>query len=299
MTTSADTRIDAGLDASDPGDDTRGWYLYGITRRGALADVLAETDADHGVGTDDFGAPRDVAPLQLLECCGLAAVVRPVPRADFSPTALEERLRNASELEAMVRRHNRVIESIHARQAILPVKFGAVYPHSHDVLAALRAACDSLLPQLHRLQGCDEWAVRLYADRAVVQERVASRVPAIGRLRAEHAAARPGRAYFLERQLRDELESATRQSLATLAQSAFDRLTAAAVAGKVSTVRRVTDAAGDVEILHAAFLVARERIEQFDAELFSVADPTEGLRCECSGPWPTYSFTVADDEEGR
>lgn len=299
MTTATDTRLGAGLDSADAGDETRGWYLYGITRRGALADVLAEADAEHDVGAGTATAPSEAAPLQLLECCGLAAVVRPVPLADFSPTALEERLRSASALETMVRRHNRVIESIHARQAILPVKFGAVYAHSRDILAALRAACDSLLPQLHRLQGCDEWAVHLYADRAVVQERVASRIPAIGRLRAEHAAARPGRAYFLERQLRDELESASRQSLATLAQSAFARLTAAAVAGTVSAIRPGADAGTEVEILHAAFLVARDGLEQFDAELRSVADANEGLRCERSGPWPTYSFAVGDVEEAR
>ena len=297
MTTAADTRIDARLDASDAGDAARGWYLYGITRRGALADVLAEADVEHGV--DASTAPSDVAPLQLLECCGLAAVVRPVPLADFGPAVLEERLRSASELEAMVRSHNRVIESIHAHRAILPVKFGAIYVHPRDILTALRSACDSLLPQLHRLEGCDEWAVHLYADRAVVRERVTSRIPALSRLRAEHAAARPGRAYFLERQLRDELETASRQSLATLAQSAFDRLSAAAVAGRVSAVRPVADATAEVEILHAAFLVARDGIEQFDAELRSVADASEGLRCECSGPWPTYSFAVADVEEAR
>ena len=297
MTITADRPIDSDLDASDAGDGARGWYLYGITRRGALADVLVEADAEHGVG--DTTAPSDVAPLELLECCGLAAVVRSVPLAEVSPTALEERLRSATELEAMVRSHNRVIESIHARQAILPVKFGAVYAHRQDILDALRSACDSLLPQLHRLHECDEWAVHLYADRAVVRERVASRIPALSRLRAEHAAARPGRAYFLERQLRDELETASRQSLATLAQSAFDRLSAAAVAGKVSAVRPVADATAEVEILHAAFLVARDGIEQFDAELRSVADASEGLRCECSGPWPTYSFAVADVEEAR
>jgi hypothetical protein len=296
-TTAAGTRIEADpATSATAGDAARGWYLYGITRRGLLAAVLAEADAGNPVGAGPTAATSDAVPLQLLECCGLAAVVRPVLLADFSLDVLQERLQRASELEAMVRSHNHVIEAIHARQAILPAKFGVVYAHARDILSALRSACDTLLPQLHRLEGCDEWALHLYADRAVVRERIAARIPAIGRLREEHAAARPGRAYFLERQLRDEQDAATRQALVSLAQSAFDRMAGAAVAGQVNPVGPVADAAGEVEILRAAFLVARDGAERFEAEVRSAADASEGLRCERSGPWPPYSFAAVDRE---
>ena len=290
-TTATGARTETDSAASETsGDTARGWYLYGITRRGPPAAVLADADA---------GRVADAAPLQLVECCGLAAVVRSVLVSDFSLAVLQERLRNASELEAMVRRHNGVIEAIHARQAILPAKFGVVYAHARDILSALRSACDTLLPQLHRLEGCDEWALHLYADRAVVRDRVAERIPAIGRLREEYAAARPGRAYFLERQLRDEQDAATRQALVTLAQRAFDRVADFAVAGQVNPVGPVADAAGEVEILRAAFLVARDDAERFAAEVLSAADAGEGLRCEISGPWPPYSFAVVDAEEAK
>ena len=288
MTTiAADTGTDEGpLGSVTARDESRGWYLYGITRRGSLAAALAEADEPL--------APGAAEPLQLLECCGLAAVVRPVRVADFSPAVLQERLRSATELEVMVRRHNRVIETIHARQAILPAKFGIVYASDRDIVSALRSACDTLLPQLHQLDGCDEWALHLYADRAVVRDRIAERVPAIGRLRAEHAAARPGRAYFLERQLRDELESATRQALVTLAQGVFDRLSLAAVASQVGSAGPGAEADGEVEILRASFLVAREAAAHFDDELRAAADAGEGLRGECSGPWPPYSFAASE-----
>lgn len=291
-TTTAGTGIDAGLAPPETGDATRGWYLYGITRRAPLADLLATLDAGHPVGGAGGAGAAD-ASLQLLECSGLAAVVRPVPLADFSLAVLQERLRSADDLEAMVRSHNQVIEAVHARQAILPAKLGMVYTHARDIVSGLRAACDTLLPQLHRLEGCDEWAVHVYADRAVVRERAASRIPALARLRAEGAAARPGRAYFLERQLRDEVEAATRQALATLAQGAFDRLAAIAVEGQVSVVKPAAEA-GEVEILRAAFLVARDDAARFEAELHAVADAAEGLRAERTGPWPPYSFAVGD-----
>jgi hypothetical protein len=276
-------------------DAVRGWYLYGITRRGSLAAVLA--DADAGLPADAvLTAPAGSAPLQLLECGGLAAIVRPVLRADFSLAAVEERLRSA-DLEVLVRSHNQVIEAIHDRQAILPAKFGMVYADASDIVSALRSACDVLLTQLNRLEGCDEWAVHLYANREVVRERVSSRIPVVRRLREEFAAARPGRAYFIERQLRDELEAATRQVLVTLAQGAFDRLASSVIAGQVNPVRPATNAAGEVEILRAAFLVSREGAEQFEADVRAAADASEGLRCERSGPWPPYSFAMLGEME--
>lgn len=298
VTTAADSRTEATAPVETAGDGASGWYLYGITRRGARATALEEADAQ--TADERFPAPPgDGAPLQLLECGGLAAVVRPVLMADFAPAALQRRLRSASGMEAIVRSHNRVVEAIHAQQAILPARFGVVYADTRDIQSALRSVCDTLLPQLHRLEGCDEWALHLYANRAAVRERVVAGNPAIARLREEFVAARPGRAYFLERQLREELEGATRQALATLARNAFDRLTAVAIAAQVNPAGAAADSATEVEILRAAFLLARDDAERFDAELCSVADASDGIRCECSGPWPPYSFAVVDTEAAQ
>lgn len=300
MTITAGTPTGAAPAAPETGGDAaRGWYLYGITRRGAIAAALEEADAGNAGEALGADAPRAAAPLELLECSGLAAVVRRVRLADFSLAVLQERLRSEAELETMVRSHDRVIEAIHARQAVLPARFGTVYADARDIVSTLRSACDALLPRLHLLEGCDEWAVHLHADRAVVRERATARNPALARLREQHAAARPGRAYFLERQLRDEMEAATREALAALAQGAFDRLTRVAVAAQATPVAPASDAGGEVEILRAAFLVARDAVERFEAERRAIGDADEGVRCECSGPWAPYSFAVRDAGEAR
>ena len=58
-----------------------GWYLYGITRHGPPELVPVDAEAN-------------VAPLEVIEVCGLAAVVRPVLPDEFSPAVLQERLRD-------------------------------------------------------------------------------------------------------------------------------------------------------------------------------------------------------------
>jgi hypothetical protein len=286
-TSAATTPTGGGAPAPPSANATRGWYLYGITRRGPLAALLAE--ADEGPGFASTAAPREPAPLQLLEFSELAAVVRPVLLAEFSQAILQERSRSATALEEMVRSHNRVIEAVHARQAILPAKFGSVYADTRDVASALRPAHDSLLRQLDRLEGCDEWAVHLFADPAIVRERISADDPGIRRLRDESAAGGAG----------EELEAAAQHTLVTLAQRVFDRLAGHAVAGQVSPPGPATGPGGEPEILRAAFLVARDAATRFEEEVYSAIDASAGLRCDYSGPWPPYSFAVPEGEEGR
>lgn len=264
------------------GDAEAGWYLYGITRCGVTSSVLTEA-----------------GPIELLELAGVAAVVRRVHLADFGEAVLQKRLADEAELESMVRSHNGVIEAIHARQAILPARFGMVYPHVADIVAALQSTSDVLLRELDRLTGCDEWAVHLYADRAIIRQLVALGNPAIRRLREQAAVARPGRAYFLERQLHAELESATAQQLVDLAQSAFDRLSSASIAAQSNGCGVVADPTDEVEILRAALLVARTGAESFEGQVAALADFSAGLRSECSGPWPAYSFAARWHDEAK
>ena len=258
-----------------------GWYLYGITRSGSLP-----------LHDDD-----ELETLQQVEFRDLAAVVRQVPLQEFNAAALQERLQSPSALEAMVRSHNRVVEAIHRHRSILPAKLGLVHVQAESVTSGLREAHDSLLRQLERVGGCDEWAVHVYADRIAVRDRISLASPAIRRLREERAMARPGRAYFLEQQLGDAVNAATEQALWASAQQIFDCLATHAVDARVSPIACRPDAAGEEEILRASFLVRRSGAERFENELHASPAIGDGIRCDASGPWPPYSFAVNAEPE--
>ena len=299
MTSRATTTTEAAPAAQEHGDTARGWYLYGITRRAPLEEVLAVADDGPAFTVRSMSPAGDDPRLQLLEFASLAAVVRPVLLAEFSLNVVQERQRSAAVLEEMVRSHNRVVEAVHARQAILPAKFGSVYADMQDLAAALAPEHDTLLRQLDRLEGCDEWAVHLYAESTAIRKRISAEDPAIRLLREEYLAARPGRAYFLDRQIRDALDAATLEALVTIARTAFDRLARHAVAAQVNPAGPVSEHAEETEILRGAFLVAREVAERFEEVVHSTVDVSEGLRCDYSGPWPPYSFAAGQIGEVR
>jgi hypothetical protein len=263
----------------------RGWYLYGITTRETAAELAGSLTMDTG------------EPLLMLAQDRLVAIVRPVPLAEFSAGALQARAQDFAWLEAMARDHNQVVARIHQAGPVLPVKFGSVYPDRAALQAALAEMHDALLAQLQRLEGCDEWGVRLYADRLAV-ERLAGEDPPLQRLKEELAAASPGRAYLLKRKLADTVADLAEQALRNLAQGSYARLAGHAVAGQISPrAQKAADEGGEREVLHAAFLVQRANTDDFLQEMQRLVQEQEGLRCDYSGPWPPYSFARLAGEE--
>lgn len=267
-------------------ESEQGWYLYGITLRETAVALM-----------DDVPVFSSSKPVQALEQGKLAAVAEPVLLAEFQPEALQERAQNLAWLEAMVRGHNQMIERIHQKGAVLPVKFGAVYPDREALLTALAERHDDLLAQLQRLGHCDEWGIHLYADRQAIQ-RLTAEHPTLQRLKDELAAASPGRAYLLKRKLSDEMGAISEEALNGLARTSYERLARFAVAGQSNPrSQRATGEAGEQEIFHATFLVQRANLAGFLGEVQRLAEEQEGLRCEYSGPWPPYSFAELPREK--
>ena len=274
-----------------PGDENIGWYLYGITR--------AEDGTPDSMSTAIAADANE--PVETISYGGLAAVLRRVPLDDFTPEALSAHSEDPAWIEAAARRHNATIEAIHRERTILPAKFGSVYTRLEDVQTALRDEHDVLLEQLNGIKSCDEWGVRLYGDVATIWQRADLEQESVQHLRQELASASPGRAYFLQRKLADELTRAVDNLLDDLVGQAYAHFARHARAGQVTRQiagSRISRDVESVEVLRAAFLVSREAGDAFveDVRRFSESQP--GLRCEYSGPWPPYSF-VAQTERSE
>jgi len=275
----------AGFSRGEPG-----WYLYGITRQDSVPDAPQSDE----LREQRAGFWANSEALQTVEHAGLAAIVRAVSLREFDEEALRSHAEDPEWLESIVRSHNAVVEAVHRRQAILPAKFGSVYARREDIVRALEDVHEVLLDRLRQVDDCDEWAVHVYVDTKSLEQRAANQ-PAAQQLRDQIAKARPGRAYFLQRTLADEIAAGTDRAVHELAEAAFNRLAPLAVDHQLNTPARST-ANAEREILRGAFLVSRGELDSFTAQLRALADGMEGVRIEHSGPWPPYSFATLAQE---
>lgn len=262
----------------------RGWYLYGVAR----PDDRLESALTGMPGLDEGHA------VQVIHHGELAAIVSLVSLTELGRFILDD----AARLEEIVRSHDRIVERAHRIATILPAKLGCVYASGEDLGGALERSHDAIASQLERLAGYDEWGVRLYADRSLVQQRVAGENPTLLQLQGEAGAVGPGRAYFLKRQIADVLAAATEQALGDLAQAGYDYLAGLASAGQLSPrTDSLQPPAGETEILRAAFLVPRDTATRFLAEIHRFSEDHRELRSEYNGPWAPYSFANLKEPE--
>lgn len=159
-------------------------------------------------------------------------------------------------------RYEEIVERLMARQAILPARFGSVLADENEALRALRSRRDELRQGLARVRGAVELGIRACWAQA----------PTL-------PPARSGTEYML-----GQLEVRRRaQRVADLVAP----LRALARSSKVKVLPRPS-----IPLL-AAYLVDRDRTEEFIALADELDASFEDGQLVCTGPWPPYSFVQA------
>lgn len=246
---------------------TRGLYVYGIVRTGALAEPPAAAAVDPAHGPT------------LYEGGPLTAVVSEVDVGAFEGEALERNVASPQWLEQKVRAHESVLDEVLARAAVVPMRFGSIFSTDDGLRGMLREHADALLRALARVEGRSEWGVKVHCDRAALTDRLAGVAPGGG----------TGRGYLLQKKARLAADARAAEAGAAVAAEAHRRLGLAAEKGVLAPPR------DPGVVLNASYLVLDSERDAFMrrvAELQEHQGPA--FLFDVTGPWPPYHFTSAD-----
>jgi hypothetical protein len=161
-------------------------------------------------------------------------------------------------------RHEEVVEALMADRDLLPVRYGTRLEDEAAVARAVGERRDELAAALDRVRGAIELSVRAVDN---------------GNRSSDFSAeeATSGAEYL---RLRARLEEGHDQ----VARALDEPLSALARAS-------VTGRPRPPELFRAAYLVERDAVERFAAEVARLQSTNTGLSILCTGPWPPYSFT--------
>jgi hypothetical protein len=231
-------------------------YLYGISAPGQKMKVSSAID----------GASQ----VQSIENSELQAWFSRVSGEEFGEN-LAKNMENLEWLAAASVRHQRVVSEISAEITLLPARFGTVFASETSLFEHLKAQKSTLLATLKRIEGSEEWGVKLFLNSppAAAQIKAAS-----GRdyLRAKAAAVESRK----RRELDPEVVEFARELQAIAADSA--------PAGKVSSGQNRLE-------WQASFLLRKKDRPKWDKTMKKYATRWADRReIECTGPWPPYSF---------
>ncbi|MET9888960.1 GvpL/GvpF family gas vesicle protein [Streptomyces sp. NPDC006465] len=225
----------------------------------------------------------------------LVLVVSPVPAADFREDGLKEHFEDLDWLERVARAHHAVVETVASRTGVLPLRLATVYLDDTRAREVLRSEGQFFGERLDHLADQVEWGVKIYV------EANAPTAPAAPDSVPEPAAEpglTPGRAYLSARRR----QRSDREAVYRAAQEAAGRVrdTARAYAtdraGHRPQQGALAEAAGE-NVVNDAYLVPRDRGEEFRAEVARAGRGLAGVRVEVTGPWAPYSFAVPGGDD--
>jgi hypothetical protein len=216
---------------------------------------------------------------------GLIALTTAVPRADFDVEPLRENLNDLPWLGRVAREHEAVLERVLGCATVVPLRLCTIFEDTEGVRGMLEREQGALTEALGRLEGREEWGVKVLLDR----DRSAAA--------PEEAKEEGGLAYLARR--RQQL--AAREEARGLTAQLVDQVDGALRVVAVDAVRlpaqnrELSGHSGDM-VLNAAYLVCDPAELRECVEALQQRHEAQGVRIELTGPWPPYNFVTSAAE---
>ncbi|HEY0372012.1 MAG TPA: GvpL/GvpF family gas vesicle protein [Thermoanaerobaculia bacterium] len=248
-------------------------YVYAVTRDAVMPQV------DGVDGTQHFGT---------VTIDGVSAVFTRVDAEAFSQEAIDARAGDLEWLGAIGYRHQDVVSDLMKRTAIVPLRAFTLFSSEEAVRAYLHEQAEMLAKMLERLDGKQEWTLRVEFEPAKWSESLAARVAALRDLQNDIAAAAPGKAFLLKKKLDDERKRASHAAEQEVVAE-IERLIAEKVQCEslAETRERRDGAFPQINVL-----INRDEeaaLQELHATL-SARYEHEGVALGLTGPWPPYTF---------
>ena len=280
------------------GKKGHGYYVYGIV--GGDGSQLIERLPEEGI---DSSHPIYALQPSAIghQPSAISAIVSRVSLQEFGQEALEANLNDIKWLEAKVRAHQGVLEAVLASHTLVPMRFCTIYRSESRVQEMLSQHCDDFVEALTRLEGKQEWGVKIYCDGETLTHRVGEVSDRVKELKAEMEQKSSGAAYFLKKKMGEAIAEEMERVSDEYAQRSHDRLSGHAEEDIINPLQsKELTGRKDAMILNGAYLVAEEQLVAFRAELESLGEEYSdlGFSYEMTGPWPPYNFMTISFEEG-
>ena len=251
-------------------------YVYAITREPVTPDCEG-IDLTRRFGTASID--------------GIAAVFTTVNDEAFSQEAIDSRAGDLEWLGAIGYRHQAVVQDVMKKTALVPLRAFTLFTSEEALRSYLHENASMLTKVLDRLDGKQEWTLRIEIDPQRWSEALVARVGSLRALQNEIEAAPPGKAFLLRKKLEDEKKRASHDAeqalVGEIERAVLDKLACETVAE--SRERR------DGAFPQINVLIERDeeaKLQELHVSLI-YRYANEGVALALSGPWPPYTFAHA------
>jgi len=248
-------------------------YVYAVTRDAATP------DAEGIDGTTRFGVASE---------SGLHAIFTAVSASEFSQEVIDQRAGDLEWLGAIGYRHQAVMAELMKHTALVPLRAFTLFSSEETLRAYLSEQSAWLRSTLERLDGKQEWTLRIELEPEQWSQAVAQRIASLRDLQNEIGAASPGKAFLLRKKLEEEKKRASHAAEEELVREiegvVMEKLGRETLA---ETRQRRDGAFPQINVLLAR---DEDAVLQELRDAMAVQYEQEGVTLALTGPWPPYTF---------
>jgi hypothetical protein len=232
--------------------------------------------------------------LDVVAAGELAAFVTPVDDVDFSQGVIDARAKDVEWLGSIGYRHQSVMNALMHGGTIVPLRAFTLFASDQNLRRHLESEHDRLAKLLARLDGKQEWTLRIEFDPQLWSDALVRRVDSLRALSDEIAGAAAGKAFLLRKKLDDEKKRASREAeqqvVSEVESAVMEKLACDTVA---ETRQQRSGAFPQINVL-----IERDeeaRLEEL-RDALTRRYAAEGVTLALTGPWPPYTFAVTNDD---
>jgi Mg2+ and Co2+ transporter CorA len=257
----ADERSAMEAVPSETSPSEEGKYVY----------CIIKSDEDRQFGPIGIGGEDNM--VYTVHFRDLAAVVSDTPIRIYDPT------------RENVLAHELVNETVMREHTVIPMSFGTIFRTKDDIVELLKSTYRAFDDVLDKMRDKIEFGLKVLWDRDRVVARLEEEDEEIRRLKQEITSNEQSSTYFARMQLGRLVEAALETAAHDYVLDIHQSLKPFAIAS------RSNKPIGDRMILNGAYLVERNREQEFDEAVKALSRKYEDvLSFKYTGPWPPYNF---------
>ncbi len=230
----------------------------------------------------------------------LEAVVSRVSLLKFASVEIRKKAREDLDWireKAIIHEHviEEAMRGIDGLVNVIPMRFGTIFNDEAGLKETLDRNYAKMRGLLHKIQGKQEWNVKIYLmDEERFELTVKENNAEIKLKEKEIASMSEGMAYFMEEELKETVRHEVHKESDAIVEKCFGKLgEEAAEAVKTKILDGEMTGKAERMVFNAAFLVDADKLDAFKNTIDGTAGEleTKGLHLEYSGPWPPFNFT--------
>ncbi len=256
-------------------------YLYAIGRRGhPLPGAVEAIDGS--------------AAVVSFEEDDLAAFCTAVDDQTFSQETIDARSKDLEWLGAIGYRHQNVMAALMREGTIIPLRAFSLFRSEESVREHLRSQHKEFASLLARLDGKQEWTLRIEFDPEKWNASLVHRVETLRVLAGDIEGSSAGKAFLLQKKLEEQKKKVSREAEETVVAEIEEAILEKLGCLCVSESRQARSGA----FPQINVLVERDEEAQLEElrDTLTAQYSDDGVSLALTGPWPPYTFASMEPD---